>query len=298
MNRRRFIGSTLTKGAIMGGAIGITDNQTAYAFQSNLHISPDKMRFARNVVVEHDTPGKPHKGKVLAAIQAHEDDIPIFAAGTVAKLIDEGYTGYLIRTTNEDKSGPGSVGDGVEAIEIDNNRMAKVLGCKKAYDLAYNKHDMDDISTQELRQRLIFLFRMLKVDTIITFDPWAHYEANFDHCVTARAVEAAGWHAPMSKDYPEQVSAGLEYHGPREQYYFTRNLNYCYQFTSVNCIVDISSYVHNKVESLLAGEYWGPTRKGTTPEQALARIEAYGDKEVGQMFGCEYAEYFFYRNHY
>jgi hypothetical protein len=37
--------------------------------------------------------GKPHAGKVFAAIQPHADDIPIFACGLVLKLIHEGYTG-------------------------------------------------------------------------------------------------------------------------------------------------------------------------------------------------------------
>jgi len=42
------------------------------------------------VVVERFQSGQPHQGKVLAAIQPHVDDIPIFAGGTVAKLIREG----------------------------------------------------------------------------------------------------------------------------------------------------------------------------------------------------------------
>jgi hypothetical protein len=45
--------------------------------------------------------GAPHAGKVLAAIQPHADDIALLCAGTVAKLIGEGYTGYMIRATNE-----------------------------------------------------------------------------------------------------------------------------------------------------------------------------------------------------
>ena len=53
-------------------------------------------------MLERATEGTPHKGKVLLAIQAHTDDIPLFAAGTVAKLVKEGYTGYLVRATNED----------------------------------------------------------------------------------------------------------------------------------------------------------------------------------------------------
>ena len=36
------------------------------------------------------------------AVQAHSDDIPLSAAGTVAKLVEEGYTGYIVRATNDD----------------------------------------------------------------------------------------------------------------------------------------------------------------------------------------------------
>jgi hypothetical protein len=85
------------------------------------------------IQIERALPGKPHAGKVLAAIQPHADDIPIFAGGLALKLIHEGYTGYLIRTTNDDHTGPGSVGEGVLANERDNLAVAKVLGMKKAY---------------------------------------------------------------------------------------------------------------------------------------------------------------------
>jgi hypothetical protein len=50
-----------------------------------------------NVFFERSQSGEPHRGKVLLAVQAHSDDIPLSAAGTVAKLIEEGYTGYLVR---------------------------------------------------------------------------------------------------------------------------------------------------------------------------------------------------------
>src|SRR6266567_5025203 len=82
------------------------------------------------VTIERAQPGKPHAGKVLAAIQPHADDLPIFAGGLVLKLIDEGYTGYLIRTTNDDHTGPGTVGEGVLANERDNYAVSKAFGLK------------------------------------------------------------------------------------------------------------------------------------------------------------------------
>ncbi len=56
----------------------------------------------REVFLERAATGTPHQGKVLLAIQAHSDDIPLTSAGTVAKLVKEGYTGYLVRATNDD----------------------------------------------------------------------------------------------------------------------------------------------------------------------------------------------------
>jgi hypothetical protein len=53
-------------------------------------------------LLERPVSGTPHKGKVLAAIQPHADDVAIICGGTVAKLIQEGYTGYMIRATNDD----------------------------------------------------------------------------------------------------------------------------------------------------------------------------------------------------
>ena len=55
------------------------------------------------IEIEKDFSGKPHEGKVLAVIFPHADDFSIFTGGTVTKLIREGYTGYMIRTTNDEK---------------------------------------------------------------------------------------------------------------------------------------------------------------------------------------------------
>ena len=44
-----------------------------------------------------------HAGKVFAAVHAHLSDVPYFAAGLCARLMEEGYTGYILRTTNDEK---------------------------------------------------------------------------------------------------------------------------------------------------------------------------------------------------
>src|SRR5260370_13727833 len=81
-------------------------------------------------VIERDAPGKPHTGKVLAAIQPHADDLPIFAGGTVAKLLNEGYTGYMIRTTNDDMAGAGTNSETEMSNERGVKELVRALGVK------------------------------------------------------------------------------------------------------------------------------------------------------------------------
>ena len=205
------------------------------------------------VFVERPQAGQPHKGKILAVIQPHCDDVSLFAAGTVAKLIREGYEGHLIRATNDDHAGRGeTVGDVVRNNDADNKAVAKALGLKKVFDLGYRNHMMDNYSMQDIRGRLIFLFRLLKVDTIFSYDPWGHYEENPDHYVTARAVESARWMAGGSRDYPEHFDAGLKPHAVAERYYFARGPQL------VNRIVDISPTLEMKIDANLANVSQGP----------------------------------------
>ncbi len=142
--------------------------------------------------LERAASGTPHAGKVLLAVQAHSDDVPLMSAGTVAKLVHEGYTGYLVRATNDDMGDApglgtrGTVGENVLGNERDNDEVARVLGLKQVFNLNYNNHRMGDVSQNELQCRLIFLIRLLKVDTVVCWDPWAHDEENPDHAAIAR----------------------------------------------------------------------------------------------------------------
>ena len=114
--------------------------------------------------------GARHFGKVLAAIQPHSDDIALLAAGAVVKLLQEGYTGYMIRATNDDMGDdigePGTIGENVLRNEREVAEQTRVLGLQRDFALNYNNHRMSDISRNELICRLIFLIRYLKIDTV------------------------------------------------------------------------------------------------------------------------------------
>lgn len=199
------------------------------------------------VTIERPVAGRPHAGRTLAVVAPHLDDMPIFASGTVAKLIAEGYRGFLIRTTNDEVDSVGlTVGETVAANERDAREVARVLGLDGGFDLNERNHRMDESSRLEVRARLIFLFRLLKVDTVFSYDPWAHDEENPDHYVTAQAVEAACWMAGNHLDYIEHFAAGLEAHAVREKYYFARRRH------DVNRVVDISGVVDTKLDAIIA----------------------------------------------
>src|SRR5271157_2667059 len=223
------------------------------------------------IFLERAANGTPHKGKVLLAVQAHSDDIPLSAAGTVAKLVQEGYTGYLVRATNDDMGDapglgtPGTVGDNVLGNERDNDEVARALGLKQVFNLNYGNHRMGDVSQNELQCRLIFLIRLLKADTVVCWDPWAHDEENPDHAAIARGVEAACWMAGRDHDYPEQFAAGLKPHAVQEKYYYARR-------PEITRVVDISGAVDQKIDANRANQAKGPGgRHGSALRAELAR---------------------------
>src|SRR5580658_9260424 len=102
---------------------------------------------ASDATIERAAAGTPRQGKVLALITPHLDDGPIFAGGTIAKLLREGATGYFIRTSNDEKDSFNlSLGETVLANERDTSEMIRVLGLAKVFDLSYRNHRIDDVA--------------------------------------------------------------------------------------------------------------------------------------------------------
>ena len=334
MHRRRFLRRSITGGMALGGAVALPTagaqeqrarkrsdlpsqfTASAYSVPSTKYspfTTPDYYTYADDLVIERNRPGKPHAGKVLAPVQAHSDDIPLFASGTVAKLIDEGYTGYLIRVSNDDAAGR-TLGHGVVQNELDNQSAAEALGCKKAFSFYYRNHRMDDVAVIEIRSRLIFLFRLLQVNTVVCMDPYNHYDENPDHIAVGKAVEGACWMSGASKDYPEHYKAGLKPAHVHEKYYYARSPQ---GHNLVNHVVDISSYIDTKVRTNMANKGKGPAgNAGARMRQELLRqgkkLPLLGNDDetanfqyvkffllddnrlFGRQFGCEYVEAFRY----
>lgn len=296
MHRRHFI---------QAGMLAGTPPLAAQVRLRNLDRSPE-------VTIEKAREGAPHRGKVLAAVQPHSDDIALFASGTVIKLLREGYTGILIRTTNDEMKGSGSTtGEVIRANEKDTEEAARRMGIERAFHLNYRSHRLDDASVVEMRARLIFLFRLLRVDTVVCDDPWTLYEENPDHHLTAKVVESACWMAGGEFDFPEHFAAGLQPHAVSERYYYGRGPQL------VNRIVDIGPVMDQKVDVNMANVSLGPA--GNSGAHLRARLASEGrklpllgndddtanreyikhivlreDAEVGRRHDLEFAEPFHY----
>ncbi len=262
------------------------------------------------LVIERAAEGLPHRGKSFALVTPHLDDGPIFAGGTMAKLLKEGYTGYFIRTSNDEKdSYHRTLGETVLANERDTEAFVKAMGLKRAFDLSYRNHRMDDVGRTEIRDRLIFLFRLLKIDTVLSYDPWGHYEENPDHYVTAQAVEAACWMAGGNLDLPEHFAAGLTPHSVAEKYYFARGpqlvnrvvdtaASHTEKLAAIRtCDTMITHMVKDLADSLAARKLRLPALGGTDAEAKEAYIKLAfetRDAAVGAKYGLPYAEEFHY----
>jgi LmbE family N-acetylglucosaminyl deacetylase len=160
----------------------------------------------------------------------------------------------------------------------------------------------------------VFLFRLLKADTILSFNPSGHDEENPDHWVTGRAVEEACWMSEMGNDYPEHLEAGVKPHGVKERYYFVGRPGQPF-----NRVVDISSTIDVKIAALTECKTQGGGNGGSLLRARLARegrrlpmlggdnqtadreyvrqflIGEY--KTLGEQYSCAYAEAFYYLDH-
>jgi LmbE family N-acetylglucosaminyl deacetylase len=291
MDRRNFFGGALA-GTLLGASQAAA--QTASA----------------DVVIERALSGTPHRGKVLALITPHLDDGPFFACGAVAKLLREGYTGYFIRTSNDEKDSYDlSMGETVAANERDAAEFLKTTGLKQMFDLGYRNHRMDDVTRTEIRARLIFLFRLLKVDTVFSYDPWGHYEENPDHYVTAQAVEAACWMSGGHLDMPEHFAAGLKPHGVSEKYYFARGPQLVNRVVDTGPVFDAKlaslrscrTMITHMVRDLNASLAEQKRRLPALSGDETAAIQEYTkvylenrDRAIGRRYGLDYAEEFHY----
>ncbi|MGE5210468.1 MAG: PIG-L deacetylase family protein [Acidobacteriota bacterium] len=193
---------------------------------------------------------EPGDGRVVLVVVAHADDVALFLGGTVAVWADAGWSVVVVRVTDDRWDSVGS--DEVATAAANRSELeqaAAILGVHDIVELGYPTDTLGDVSTVELRERIIHAVRTHRPYALVSFDPYAMYgEDNLDHLTVARAVDEAFWTSQFDLHHPEhfdEVSAftgePLAPHGCFERWYFGR------QVVSVTDVVDITATLDRKV---------------------------------------------------
>src|SRR5437879_1957857 len=239
------------------------------------------------------TQAKPYDGRTMVVITAHADDFTLFAGGTIARLIEDGYTAHLIRVTNDEKDSYDlDAGETSHRNTVEMRAAADIIGIKEMYSLDFRNDEMDPIPETEIRARLIFLFRKLKPWTIFTFDPSAKYEENPDHKKTARAAEDAAWNSQGHLFLPEHFSQGLERWTVIDRYYWARQLDE----SDANKIVDITSTIDRKIRAIRAHKTmmwhtaWSLKEKLAEAHLRLPLLDSIDEESVNRLIDIQIRE--------
>jgi LmbE family N-acetylglucosaminyl deacetylase len=178
--------------------------------------------------------------KTFLVIQAHHDDHTWDwgFGGFAAKLAEEGWTGYFVRTTNDEKDSSTGWGEG-DQINLKESREAiAALGMKGVISLNWRNDHMDSTPITDLRAQYILLIRKYRPEIVMTFNPWGHYDRNPDHRRVARAAGEALWLSGYSNVHPEHAEVGAApyrvpkvYFGHRDDYGYGHTPNFSLKLT-------------------------------------------------------------------
>ncbi|MCB9383305.1 MAG: PIG-L family deacetylase [Bryobacterales bacterium] len=156
-------------------------------------------------------PAQIPSGKMFLVMQPHHDDhtTDYGMGGLIARLVDEGYQGVYVRSSNDEKDGRHGYALN-DAINLKEAREATtILGIREVVSLGWRNDYMDSIPLKELRAQLILLIRKYRPDVVLGHDPWAGYDRNPDHRKVSRAMADAVWLAGLPNVHPEQLEGGL-----------------------------------------------------------------------------------------
>lgn len=228
--------------------------------------------------------------KTVLVVTAHAEDYLLGAGGTLARLIDEGYTVSVVQVTNDEKNSAGlGPAETRRANEQEGAAAARLLGAKEVIHLGHKSGELGYISSTELRNEMFTLIRALKPRLLFIPDPYIHYDPERDHFYTGKMAEEAWGYSGGGTFSHELARAGLPGYSAPEIYYFAVRRPYWAgeggegkaQFRPV----DITNTFERKVKALEA------LRTARTPGRAeLEELAA----AIGKKHGFRYGEEFNY----
>ena len=236
--------------------------------------------------------GKIPDGRTFLVIQSHHDDHTWEwgFGGFIARLTSAGWTGYFVRTTNDEKDVRLGWGRNDQVNLREAQEATRALGIQEVISLNWRNDHMDSIPLNELRSQFILLIRRYRPDIVMTWNPWGHYDRNPDHRKVARAAGEAVWMAGLANVHPEHGEVKLAPYRVPFVYYAHRS-DYGLGHTP-NIAVEIdAAQVERKTAAFWAHKN---VRGEGTPEQRRNMEEA--SRRAGEAAGVQYAELFYFED--
>jgi len=216
-------------------------------------------------------------------IAGHPDDADFGPAGTAARWIDEGSTGWLVCCTSGDAGGEDPDADPLELAAVrerEQRAAADIVGYAGVSFL----HMPDGALANDLvlRQHLVREIRTFRPDAVLATDPTVIFYRfggvnHVDHREAGLAAVDAVYPAarnPMA--FPALARSGLEAHKVRRLYLFWPN--------EPNVRIDITTTLDRKIGALAAH-----ASQIKEPDKLAERIRSWA-KEEGEPIGVEAGE--------
>ncbi len=154
---------------------------------------------------------EPTEKKRIMVVAAHPDDPEFGCAGTVAKWAAQGHDIRYVMITSGDKGthDPEMTPERIADLrEKEQEAAAKELGVRRVEFL----HHPDGVleANLSLRRELVLVLRKYQPDTVLTIDPWRHYQLHPDHRAAGLATIDAVISARERLIFPEQLTNGVK----------------------------------------------------------------------------------------
>ncbi len=179
-------------------------------------------------------------------VVAHPDDSEFGAAGTVARLHQEGKRVVVVQVTSGDRGSPDRNANPAEVAatrEAELQEAARRLGGSEVVFLRCPDGElMPDLS---LREKITRMLRTHRPDVVITHDPFRPYALHPDHRAVGLATTDSVY--PTARDplyFAEHLQEGLEPHKVAEIWYFGAE--------HPDKFIDITDTFDDKINALMA----------------------------------------------
>jgi N,N'-diacetylchitobiose non-reducing end deacetylase len=235
----------------------------------------------------------------------HPDDAEFYAGGFLAKMIAEGAE-VLVVTVTDGRCG--SYDHGPDELAAIRQKEAEHAASLQGFDikfLGYHDYELNSVPKEKLTEQLVRIIREYRPDTVLAEDAFSQDEVHPDHRELAWSASDAINFSQLPNVFPEHIKQGLQPHFVTDKYYYTEDPN------RMNCFIDITSYVENKLAGMMAHpsqveflvedvlrqaaiagldlqQYLGEAAQDSTETMKAAMLAEAA--QFGKAIGVEYAE--------